>query len=234
MTLPRVPLPWMEVVSATRLPKSEFWAKTALGQSLQRIGADRRISSFISFENRSGLPDFYNERIETDGPDILVFAHDDVWLDDYHFAQRVLDGLEAFHVIGVAGNRRRVERQPAWAFLDMNLRADSPDNLSGAVAHDIGPFGAVTYFGVYPAPAECELLDGVLLATRRSTLVKSGVRFDPRFAFHFYDMDFCRSARKAEMRLGTWPLSVTHQSAGGFSSASWHEGYKRYIEKWGG
>ncbi|HSU77371.1 MAG TPA: glycosyltransferase [Burkholderiales bacterium] len=233
MTLPRVPLPWIEVVAATRLPKSGFWAKTALGQSLQRISADRRVSSFTSFENRSGLPRFYNQRIETDGPDVLVFAHDDVWLDDYHFAQRLLDGLDAFDVVGVAGNRRRVARQPAWAFLDMNLTVDSPDNLSGAVAHGSAPFGAVTYYGVYPAPASCELLDGMLLATRRSTLVKSGVRFDPRFAFHFYDMDFCRSARQAGMRLGTWPLSVTHQSSGAFGSAPWREGYERYIEKWG-
>ena len=90
MTLPRAPLPWIEVAAATRLPKSEFWTKSALGQSVQRIGADMRVSSFISFENRSGLPGFYNQRIETEGPDVLVFAHDDVWLDDYHFAQRVL------------------------------------------------------------------------------------------------------------------------------------------------
>jgi GT2 family glycosyltransferase len=56
------------------------------------------------------------------------------------------------------------------------------------------PFGEVVHFGA--SPADCELLDGVFLAARRSTLVAQGVCFDPQFDFRFYDMDLCRSARK--------------------------------------
>ena len=40
---------------------------------------------------------------------------DDVWIDDIFFSQRISEGLQTFDAIGVAGNRRRVRNQPAWA-----------------------------------------------------------------------------------------------------------------------
>jgi len=222
----------IEIVSATRLSASEFAAKSALGLSLQRLGFDSRLKASLAFANRIGLPAIYNSRIAAPGgPDVVVFIHDDVWIDDHFFADRVLDGLRNFDMIGVAGNRRRVLGQPAWAFVDPDLTWDEPANLSGAVAHGAQPFGAVSHFG--PLPAACELLDGVLLAARKSLLVARNVLFDPRFDFHFYDLDFCRTARQAGLRLGTWPISITHQSGGGFGGERWRELYRAYLAKWG-
>jgi len=83
-----------------------------------------------------------------------------------------------------------------------------------------------------PAPAECELLDGVFLAVKKSVLRARGVRFDPAFPFHFYDLDFCRTARQQGLRLGTWPICITHQSNGGFETAQWNAGYQAYLAKW--
>ena len=88
----------------------------------------------------------------------------------------------------------------------------------------------MSFYG--PTPVPCELLDGVFLAARKSTLLDSGVRFDPRFNFHFYDMDFCRSARQAGLTLGTWPIVLTHKSPGNFGP-DWHHGLTIYLEKWG-
>jgi GT2 family glycosyltransferase len=85
-------------------------------------------------------------------------------------------------------------------------------------------FGAV--------PAECELLDGLFLAAKRSLLTARGVLFDPRFDFHFYDLDFCRTARHRGLRLGTWPICLTHQSSGAANAKSWSANYRRYIDKW--
>lgn len=221
----------IEIVSATRRDERGFWAETALGISLRRLAFDRRLVPRIAFDNRRGLPAIYNERIDAaDGADFLVFVHDDVWLDDYLLGDRVLTGLHSFEVIGVAGNRRRVARQPAWAFVDDALAWDASEHLSGAVAHGSRPFGAVSWFG--HSPTACELLDGVFLAANAVALRSSGVRFDPRFAFHFYDMDFCRSARVAGLRLGTWPLCITHQSGGAFGSAAWREVLAAYRQKW--
>src|SRR6185312_2426774 len=103
--------------------------------------------------------------------------------------------------------------------------------LSGAVTHG-EPFGPVSSYG--PVPAFCQSLDGVFLATRRSTLKRAQVRFDPRFDFHFYDLDFCRTARRQGLTLGTWPIVITHRSAGAFNSPGWKAMSELYFQKWGG
>lgn len=221
----------IEVVSATRLSSTEFWRSAALGISLRRLAHDTRLVAHIAFENQCGLPEVFNARINAgEGGEILVFIHDDVWIDDYFLADRVIDGLKTFDVIGVAGNRRRVPHQPAWAFIDDKLTWDAEINLSGSIAHGSDPFGSISVFGA--APAECEFLDGVFLAASKSRLRAAKVQFDPRFDFDFYDMDFCRSARRAGLRLGTWPICLTHQSGGAFGTVRWAEKHRLYEQKW--
>ena len=222
----------IDLVCATRLTAEEFWGKAALGLSLRRMAHDDRLKPRVFFENRRGLPALYNERIAApDASPVIAFIHDDVWLDDYFFFEHAMAGLHAFDVIGVAGNRRRAPLQPSWAFPTTKFEWDERVNLSGVVSHGAGPFGQISAFG--PVPAECQLLDGVLLLTKRDQLRAQQVGFDERFDFHFYDMDFCRSARAAGLRLATWPIAITHQSEGGFGSNGWIENYKKYVGKWG-
>lgn len=222
----------LRMIVATRSAEQDFLKNTALGMSLQRLAFDRRLVARIAFSNKRGLPEIYNPSILKAAPDdILVFVHDDVWLDDYFLVDRIEEGLQKFDVIGLAGNRRKVPGQPAWAFIDAKFTWDDKTHLSGSVAHGKNPFGAVSHFG--PAGQECELLDGVFLAARASALQEKGVLFDPRFDFHFYDMDFCRTARKQGLRLGTWPICLTHQSGGAFGSPGWQQKYQAYLEKWG-
>jgi hypothetical protein len=222
----------IEIVSATRLRESDFWEKSALGLSLRRLAHDTRLVPRIAFENTRGLPEIFNARILSRDPaEILIFIHDDVWIDDYFLGDRVAEGCAAFDVIGVAGNLRRVSDQPSWAFVDTKLTWDQERNLSGSVAHGPHPFGAVRVYG--PAPAKCKLLDGVFLAAKKQSLVRKKVLFDPLFDFHFYDMDFCRSASERGVRLGTWPICLTHQSVGVFGDPKWNEKYSLYLKKWG-
>lgn len=221
----------IEIVSATRYAEAEFWKQSALGLSLRRFKDDYRLSARIAFENRRGLPEIYNSRIEAaDSPGILVFMHDDVWIDDIYFVDRIFSGLKHFHVLGVAGNRRRLPGQPGWAMLDDKLTWDSPEFLSGRVGHGLQPFGEVRFFGACPEP--CELLDGLFLAANKGALLQSGLRFDPQFDFHFYDIDFCRAARQRNLVLGTWQISLTHQSLGGFEGDAWREKRALYRQKW--
>ena len=221
----------IHLVSATRRDKDAFWSESALGLSLRRFAGDDRLVPWIAYANRRGLPEVYNEVIDHPGAQgLLVFVHDDVWLDDLFFAQRLIDGCQAWDVMGVAGNRRRLTGQPGWAFTNMTLQWDDSRHLSGMIGHGQQPFGRVTRYG--ELPAECELLDGVLLAARAAALRDSGCRFDPRFRFHFYDLDFCRSARASGLRLGTWPIGMTHQSGGAFGSETWLEGLRTYRAKW--
>jgi hypothetical protein len=223
----------IDIVSATRLPESDFWKQSPLGISLRRLAWDRRLIPRITFGNRRGLPEIYNARISAgDRSGMLVFMHDDVWIDDHFLADRVTEGLRQFDVIGIAGNRRRQQQQPAWAFIDSRFTWDDHVYLSGSIAHGNQPFGKVSRFG--SAPAECELLDGVFIAAKTASLVDNAVSFDPRFDFHFYDMDFCRTARQRELRLGTWPICLTHKSMGTFGSEPWARSYREYLGKWGG
>ena len=222
----------IEIVAATRLGETEFMGTAALGISLRRLEKDRRISAQVACSNRRGLPEVYNARIAAaNGVEAIVFTHDDVWLDDYFIADRVLEALRTYDVIGVAGNRRRVPGQPGWLFTDANFTRDNAANLSGAVAHGKQPFAGVNRFG--PVPADCELLDGVFLAANLRALREKQVGFDPRFDFHCYDMDFCRTARERGLRLGTWPICITHQSPGAFGTEAWEKNFRAYIEKWG-
>lgn len=222
----------IEIVTATRRSAEEFWNSSALGISLRRLAYDQRLSLQVAVSNRAGLPEVYNSRISPQNKaEILVFVHDDVWIDDYFLADRVLGGLESFDVIGVAGNRRRSPGQRAWHYVSAPGQQQDWKTLSGAVAHGKTPFGRVSAAG--PVPAECELLDGVFLAARLRKLLEHSVRFDPLFDFHFYDLDFCRAARRAGLRLGTWPICLTHQSEGAFESPAWLNGYAKYLQKWG-
>lgn len=227
----------IEIVSATRLIEAEFWERSALGRSLRRLAYDSRISSSIAYSNSTGLPLVYNSRILA-GPDkeIIVFIHDDVWIDDYFLAERLIDGLKEYDIIGLAGARRRIRNQAVWFStqtegLDTNVVLDNAINLSGAVAHGSHTSGgAITQFG--ENRARCELMDGLFLAARTLTLRSRSVYFDPRFDFHFYDLDFCRTATRQGLRIGTWPIAVTHESTGNINN-QWFGGYKAYLEKWG-
>jgi hypothetical protein len=220
----------VEIVSATRLAAAAF-GESPLGASLRRVERDSRLTRFIAFDNHRGLPEVYNDRIDTAGAgDVLVFVHDDVWLEDFYFTDRVLEGLKQFDVIGVAGNSRRQPRQEAWGFAPGSEQLDLP-HLRGAIAHGGGPLGKIGFFG--PIVGACELLDGVFIAANRRTLVERNVRFDTRFAFHFYDLDFCRAARAEGLRLGTWPLAMTHRSSGNPNAPGWREARDSYFEKWG-
>lgn len=224
------------IVSATRQTARDFSETAPLGISLRRLACEGRIKAQISFENSAGLPVVYNRAIGmSEAGEVLVFIHDDVWIDDYFFVDRIESALRSCDVMGVAGNRRRVPLQPSWLFglpgPGMTFKKDR-ENHHGAVAHGSGPFGDIHYFG--PTPAECELLDGVLLAASGDVLRASGVAFDERFDFHFYDLDFCRSARAAGLTLGCHGIAITHGSVGtGLGKDVWRRNYGEYLRKWG-
>ncbi len=220
----------IRLVCATRTTREEF-AQTALGRSLA-VCPYPFVELRLFPANTQGLPVLYNTAIQEAAvdPAILAFAHDDIYLCDLFWPGRVLEGLNTFDVLGIAGNRRRIPGQPAW-HSDAQGTWDK-EHLSGAVGHGNGfPCGNFSYYG--PPHREVKLLDGVLLVARSSTLLSKGIRFDHRFDFHFYDMDFCRQAELQSLRMGTWSISVIHESPGAFGTPVWQAAYEKYLEKWG-
>ena len=225
-------------VCATRLSKEEFMAKAALGRSLpfyRTFPKQQSIELRLFAQNRAGLSGLYNTAIEEARRDsaILVFIHDDVYLSDFHWADQLHRSLRSFDLVGLVGNRRRVPGQASWMFLDPHFKCDSYDNFSGVLGHG-EPFPNLKQLSVYGEPgAEVKLLDGVLLAIRSQTLIERGLRFDPRFQFHFYDMDFCRQAELRQLRMGTCAMSLVHASAGELGSPGWFAAYREYLAKYG-
>lgn len=223
----------VRVVCATRADREGFFAATALGKSLS-LYRPAAVELRVFTRNAAGLPSVYNTAIDEAAvdPAILLFIHDDVHLCDFHWAGSLERALERFAIVGVAGNCRRVARQPAWCFLDERFTADRTEHLSGIVGHGRGfPAESIEVFG--PSGRRVRLLDGVLLAVRSETLHAQALRFDERFDFHFYDLDFCRQAERAGLTMGTWPISLVHESKGSFGGERWRSGYERYLGKWG-
>jgi hypothetical protein len=221
------------IVAATKYDKLYFERFTYLGIALKRLSFDKSIESWIAYENRGALAPPYNTCLtEANRDKIVVYTHADVYLDDYFLAARLAEALQRFDVVGVAGNKRLAPRQPSWAFVTdwPQFQWDRPENLSGAVCHFADAGSVVSVYG--PAPAECQLLDGVFIAARVGTLLDHNVRFDEQFPFEFYDLDFCRTAKQAGLKLGTWPISLTHASGGSFGSPAWQKCRDLYYQKW--
>jgi len=220
-------------VAATRFSEDEFWRKAWLGKRLNGWRDRPKVTSRIVYDNKKGLPSIYNQAIEKARPnDILVFIHDDTWLVSEDGVKDILRGLRRYDVIGIAGNTRRTPGQPAWHLrndMEGGLVWDHP-HLSGAVRYGAVLNNQVNQFG--PWPADCELLDGVMLAARADVLKRAQLRFDERFDFHFYDLDFSRSARALGLRIGTWPVQLLHESAGNFGDPKWVSNRDIYLEKW--
>jgi GT2 family glycosyltransferase len=222
----------IKIVCATRQGADGFTANTALGRSLA-LYRFPFLELRLFPNNSAGLPSVYNTalRESADDPAILVFIHDDVHLLDFFWPERILQGLQSFDIIGLAGNRRRVPRQPSWFFLDDKFTRDVAENLSGVVAHGRQwPAQVISYYG--PPSQEAKLLDGLLLAANSEILLAKGVSFGEEFDFHFYDLDFCRSAEARGLRMGTWPIQVMHESGGALGTPIWRENYEKYLAKW--
>jgi GT2 family glycosyltransferase len=227
------------LVSATQVPETLFAEATFLGRSLARFPDDLRPQITIAFANTGpraiGLGEMFNQVLERADPQTnLVFLHDDVYLNDWFVAQRVLDALEHFDVVGVAGSVNPDLTQPSWALrfdADLNPAGWQPGlHASGAINHFDYASPKLSYYG--PAPQACSLLDGVLIAVKTAAIKERGVRFDPRFRFHCYDIDFCRSAAQLGLRVGTWPVSITHDSAGSYHSEEFKAAARLYLQKW--
>jgi GT2 family glycosyltransferase len=200
--------------------------QSRLWPALLRLG----IGEYRFIENnRRGLPACYNEALaEFAGRDqILVFVHDDVTVADTFVREKLNQAMNAFNIVGLVG---------ASCF-SLNVPNDRypwgvwpAEHRSGSVEHEI-PQGAVwSSFG--PTPRRCVILDGLFLAI--DMLRIGNVRFDERFDFHLYDLDFCLTAHLAGLVLGTTNIYVNHASIGDFQAASYQQASQWFRQKWQG
>jgi GT2 family glycosyltransferase len=227
-----IPKPKIRFVVASRHDKAGFLNESALGLS-RLVLSQNDIEARLFADNRRGLPAVYNQAIEESkkDPAILVFVHDDLWILELFIRDKLTTGLKKFDLIGLAGSVIRRSNQPGWMFKNMAMEKAQPSELSGTVGHGKRlPPDRVSVYG--PTPMQVKLLDGLFLACSSQLLIEYNLRFDTRFQFHFYDLDLCRQFELKGLRVGTWPISVSHQSGGQFDD-KWEAGCRAYFEKWG-
>lgn len=230
------------ICSVSRLSRAQFVETSLLGRSLRSVPRERlpRVSLLVDNappQKVKGLAEAYNGFLRTAADDdFLILAHDDVFVHDWFLLERLTEAFAHFDVVGVAGNTAPDLNQPSWA---LKFKPDlTPDGwqdlatLSGAVGHGDPAAPPVSRYG--PAPAACGALDGVFLALNVRRVREAKISFDELFKFHAYDLDFCRSACNAGLRVGTWPIALTHASVGNFASAAWKEEAAKYLQKWQG
>lgn len=221
----------INIVVATRFEEKDFWVHSPLAKTMPK---SELLHVEIVSDNKEGLPKIYNNHIDKfPDADIYIFIHDDVWIKDALFLDKIIYALTTdYDVIGVAGNTRISPKQPAWLFKEIknNQFIWDSEYLSGSVGHGNLRSSTVSEYG--PTPKQCELLDGVFLACSGAAIRGKRIRFDERFDFHFYDLDFCRVAAKKGLILGTWPIDLIHESGGAFGTPKWREGYETYLAKW--
>lgn len=221
------------LVVGSRTSETDFLRTTATGRSLA-FNKPPFLDLRLFPNNKEGLSKIYNQAIREciSNPSTLVFAHDDLHFLDYFWFNRILEGLAHFKIVGLAGNLRRVPRQPSWAFVDTRFIWDKREYLSGVVGHGNSfPPRKLSKFGL--PRQRVMLLDGLLLGCESETLINNNLFFDERFDFHFYDLDFCRQAESKNISCGTWDLSLIHESRANFASESWKSSYQKYLDKWG-
>lgn len=221
-----------KLVVATRLSEDDFFNQTATGKCLRNFQLPF-VEIRLFSDNSQGLPVAYNIAIDEskNDPCILIFMHDDIHILDYFWLDQVYTGLQQFGVIGVAGCKQRTPYRPGWIYPSLDLVWDNVENLSGVIGHGKQFPPSLSMYGL--PKQQVQLLDGVFLCSHSETLIKNGIKFDDRFDFHFYDLDFCRQLDSAGISMGTWTISLMHESEGYFGGDDWLNLYDKYIEKWG-
>ncbi|MDD2810791.1 glycosyltransferase [Rhodoferax sp.] len=223
----------IKFIVPSKLPQDVFFEQSALAKSLKPYLSDNVVLYYYPNGNPS-LPLVFNhgiENLKSSDDDVYIFCHDDIYILDFYWMDQIVNGLNKYDIVGLAGNTVRLPKQPSWLFNDSTLTNYNSHTLSGIVAH--GSTLPPQSLSVFGAPdQQVELLDGLFLAMKYKTITDNGLKFDQQFDYDFYDLDFCRLARSKNLKLGTIPLSVMHESSGNYNTQRWKDNYARYLSKW--
>ncbi len=223
-------------VSATREDDKGF-GETPLILSLSHIGWDwakNPIHRWLcNSAAQDGLGQAYNQIItnEDHRDKVAILVHDDVHIEDSFFLEKIEQAMKKYDIVGLAGTTEfNIDMPPPIAWF-------SPDRhrgwkLSGAVAHPNSDGNIfMSSYGLFDQ--KCVAIDGLFMAVNVGAALDVGLSFDEQFKFHFYDLDFCLTANKLGLKIGTWPIWVTHQSRGeSVFSEDFGAAQELFLNKW--
>lgn len=235
----------LALVCVTPMSDREFFETSPLAKSIGKFPKQLAPNILLYSNNNKnynvrGLGELYNNAIENkylDKFEMVAFVHDDVSILDWNISHHLKRGFCDFDILGIVGSSNVVPGQGGWAH-DISLKDNmkvakvKKVNYSGVCKHSLinGANACADYYG--PPGYSCDILDGLFLATRVSTLRRTGLKFDSRFDFHCYDTDFCYSAKKLNLMLGTCHIAVEHECETKGYPLEWFENVYRLKEKW--
>lgn len=201
----KLPSPYHFVV-ATPEKEKDFWEKSQIAIFLDKSGY--RNNCTIVYENKEGLSKVYNSFIsEENKTKKIIFAHDDVLIEDLFWEEKLDVAFEKYDVVGLAGSKKcDLSKPPAW-----HLMSDKQDHV-GEVAHCHDKKVWTTVFGA--SDSRALVIDCLFMAVDIKKLLETGLRFDERFTFHHVDIDFCLEANKKKVKIGVYPIRVVHWGLG--------------------
>ncbi len=216
------------VSSCTKYPINEF-NNTPLGESFKKLNIE---NTLIHYNNTNGLSKQYNKSIEyglNNNYDSLILIHDDVYLLDAFYKEKIEECYSNFDILGVAGSTSfNIDTNPqsiAW-----HTSANSRNDWRGGCFHPKKDkeqsLGEVFFTPFGDFNCQCITIDGLFIAINLNKI--GNLRFDEDFNFHFYDLTFSINAYKKGLKTGICPIAIQHMSHGkGLLS----EEYKKIQEK---
>jgi len=162
--------------------------------------------------------------------DYAIFIHSDVVIEDLYFLDKI--AKSEFDVIGVAGATAIDMRVTPLSWYNAAKDARDRRGLVNHQYHDGRQYMSL-YSNGTPLSSKCLCIDGVCMVMNRKA-IDSGLQFDERFAFDFYDMDLSLQAViDYKLNVGVEPLYITHRSiGGGIMKDSYKVAEKAFREKW--
>jgi len=190
----------------------------------------------IVTNNTNGLPKVYNTALTKKNEqkhDIAVFVHDDVYIDDLKLRGKLYKSMfvDDYDIVGIAGaSTCKIQHPALW-----HLMSDR-ESWSGCVYHPSGGTESMqiiaTNFG--PVPKRCVLLDGVFLAVNIAKVRKAKWRFNDNYKFHHYDIASCIDANNKQLKLGTAPIHIIHDSPGlrSIEDEEWSNSEQQFLKEY--
>lgn len=202
------------------------------------------ISLDVNSEPRTSLAETYNKTLDAEDAkefDWIVFLHSDAAMDVGHFTNGLISSIGKYDIVGMAGAKRLNLKTSPLSWFTASRGNES--GRVGMVMH-MTPVGSRT--PVIPSvftPGELKdikddyvaAIDGVCIAVGRRAIENKDCRFDERFPFDFYDLDFSLTANKLGLSLGVVvENSFVHMSVGkGILKPEYNKIENIFREKWG-
>ena len=219
------------VVSCTQVRENNKKA-LKIYQSLEPMKAEVKLK--IHFENTTGLPEVYNQYITPQTlakHDVVLFAHDDLYVDDFKLRGKLLSAMDAFDIVGLAGCLQPAIKKPAlWHLMS------SRENWRGYVAHPLQDASnriAMTSFG--PTPSRVAIIDGLFIAVNLSRALEANWKFNTDYNFHHYDIASCLDANEKHLKVGVAPINTIHNSPGltNYDDESYQQSEQKFLDSYG-